>query len=271
MTLSDLVGRTAAPVTGAQLRAELGALGIGPGDLLMVHASLSALGWVSGGAQAVVEALLAAVGPGGTLVMPAQSADNTDPMHWSAPPVPDAWWPVIRETMPAYDPRTTPTRAMGRIAELFRTWPGTLRSAHPSCSFAALGPLAADILGDHPLEDPLGAGSPLGALHARDAKVLLIGVGFDRCTMLHLAEDLAFPDREMQDEGASVLVDGDRRWVRFRVPRLMDSDAFLPVGAAAEADGIAAIGLLGSAPAVLVRAQPLVGLAVRRWRGDGRG
>ena len=102
------------------------------------------------------EALLEAVGPTGTIVMPAQSGDNSDPAHWIAPPVPKDYWPIIRDSMPAYDPRITPTRAIGRVAELFRTWPGALRSGHPSCSFAALGPNAPVITAEHPLANALG-------------------------------------------------------------------------------------------------------------------
>lgn len=255
-------------VTADGLRAQLRSLGIESGDTVLVHSSLKSLGWVNGGAVAVVQALLAAVGDAGTLVMPAQSNDWTDPEHWKAPPVPREWQKTIRDTMPAFDPRLTPTQAMGSVAELFRTWPGTVRSAHPSSSFAALGPLAAQITRDHPLSDPLGADSPLGKLHDLAARILLIGVDFDTCTALHFAESIVWPDRRRILEGAPLMIDGARRWVRFEVPQLMDSEAFLAVGASALRAGIAVTGPLGSARGVLVGMRALVDHAVGFWSSE---
>lgn len=70
MAESDAIAATERPATVSTLIADLEALGLRRDDVVIVHSSLSALGWVAGGAQAVVEALLAAVGPGGTIVMP---------------------------------------------------------------------------------------------------------------------------------------------------------------------------------------------------------
>lgn len=265
MTEADQIRRTRRPVTAESLFAELRSLGIQAGDIVIVHASLSALGWVNGGPVAVIEALLRAVGPSGTLVMPTQSAGLTDPETWEAPPVPHAWLDAIRDTMPAYDPRITPTRGMGSIAELFRTWPGALRSDHPSTSFAALGPHARDITQNHPLEDPLGRGSPLGTLYRLAAKVLLIGVDFDRCTALHLAEDMAWPKRPKMKEGAPLTVDGQRRWVWFEVPKLMDTDAFVPAGASALHAGVAMAGPLGEGRGIIMEMRRIVDHAVSLW------
>ena len=142
MSEADQIARTKSPVTVDSLTVDLSKIGIGRGDILMVHTSLASLGWVCGGPVAVIQALIEAVGPTGTIVMPAHSAQITNPENWGMPPVPKEWIAPIKASMPPFDARTTPTRNMGAVAELFRTWPGTVRSHHPSASFAALGSLA---------------------------------------------------------------------------------------------------------------------------------
>ena len=265
MSEGEQIARTERPITADRLRDDLLALGVKPGDLLLVHSSLAALGWVNGGPVAVIQALLDALGPEGTLVMPAHSPDLTDPANWEAPPVPQAWLETIRQTMPAYDARFTPTRGMGRVAELFRSWPGVLRSNHPSTSFAASGPLAADITGQHELTSPLGMASPLGALYERDARVLLLGVDFDKCTALHLAEQFAWPNRPLVHEGAPIMVDGIKQWVSFEVPPLMDSEHFLPIGTAAMRLGLAVAGALGEGRGMLMDMRAVVDYAAGIW------
>ena len=128
------------PFTRENLVSDLGALGLVAGDTVLVHSSLSAIGFVVGGAQAVVLALLDVLGTEGTLVAPTHSGDLSDPSRWENPPVPVDWWPVIRETMPAFDASLTPTRKMGIIAEVIRHLPQALRSAHPAVSSALSAP-----------------------------------------------------------------------------------------------------------------------------------
>ena len=116
--------------------------------------------------------------------------------------------------MPAFDPAVTPTCCLGVIPELFRTWPGAVRSYHPSCSFAALGPHAGRIVAEQRLEDPMGEGSPLSAIYDLGGHVLLLGVGrkvgHRHNTMLHLAERRALgKDQETIAAGAPILVDSD--------------------------------------------------------------
>lgn len=261
------------PVLVDDLAADLRALGVHPGGVLVAHASLSALGWVVGGEQAVVLALEAALGEDGTLVMPSQSWQLCDPAYLRDPRVPEETWDAVRAGLPAYDPAWTPTRSMGAVVEALRTRPGTLRSDHPHRSFVARGPLAAEILAEHRLEDPVGEGSPLAALYRQDAQVLLLGVGFDKNTSLHLAEARSgLPVRSLAN-GAPVLVGGRRQWVTFEEPAVDDED-FVALGDAFAAQGGVRTGTVGAARAHLMEQRALVDFAAAwfaRTRGGAAG
>lgn len=251
-----------APITPRSLAADLAALGVGPGMLLNVHSALSRLGWVAGGAQGVIDALIEVLGDEGTLMMPAHSGQLSDPANWRRPPAPESWWEILRAEMPAYDPARTPTRNMGVVAETFRSWPGVLRSSHPQTSHAARGPLAAEIVAEHPLDDFFGERSPIGKLYALDGFVLLLGVDHGNNTVLHLAESRArFAAKARHDEGAPVLADGQRRWQTFRPWRTEDDD-FADLGAAFARTGLEVRGLIGAAEARLMRARDVVDFAV---------
>jgi aminoglycoside 3-N-acetyltransferase len=251
------------PITIPSIVADLAALGVQPGMTLLVHSSLSAIGWVCGGPLAVVLALEEALGPQGTLVMPTQSGGLSDPEHWQAPPVPREWWAAIRETTPAYDPALTPTRWMGAIVECFRTQPGVLRSAHPLVSFAAWGAHAADIIEGHSFAYGLGEVSPLARIYERDGWVLLLGVGHGNNTSLHLAEHRAnFPGKRQTEQHAPVLVAGRRTRITFPELDYDDSD-FVTLGADfARETGLERRGLIGDATALLIPQKPLIDYAV---------
>ncbi len=156
------------PIDRETLVAQLLALGVTPGRVLLVHTAFSRIRPVAGGPAGLIAALRQALGPAGTLVMPSLSSDDDHP----------------------FDPQTTPCADMGITAETFWRTHGVLRSDSPH-AFAAAGPLAEAITAPHPLDIPHGLDSPAGRVYELDGQVLLLGVGHDANTTIHLAENLA--------------------------------------------------------------------------------
>jgi aminoglycoside 3-N-acetyltransferase len=264
------VDRVDEPVTPERLTVDLRALGVDAGDVLLVHSSLSAVGWVPGGAQGVVEGLRDAVGPDGTLVVPTHSTQLMDPASFSNPPVPASWYEPIRATKPAYRPDATPTHGMGAIPECLRDYEEAVRSDHPLYSFTALGADAEAITATHRLETGLGEASPLGAVHDRDGSVLVLGCDPGRNTSLHLAEHRADWARPTTESGAPVVVDGEREWVTFEELDVDDEDFAACAAAFADArpDAVAT-GTVGAADATLYDQRALVDFG-EGWLSDHR-
>ena len=179
-------------VTQDQIVVGLKAVGIAAGDTVLAHSSLSAFGHVEGGADAVIDALLTAIGPEGTLVLPT--------FTWSA---------FHDKERVVFDLANTPCET-GRIPETFRHRPGVVRSAHVCHSVAVCGPHAQACLGDG--VHPFGRGSSFDALCRLNAWSLLMGVTFSSCTALHSAEELEqVPYRAYRDFRGSEVVYPDGR------------------------------------------------------------
>lgn len=271
MSESDIIKNTPrGPITVESLREDLLQLGVTPGMVLLVHSSLSALGWVSGGPVAVILALEEVLGPEGTLIMPTHSGDLTDPEKWENPPVPEDWQETIRKTMPAYDPALTPTRGMGRIPETFRKQPDVIRSDHPHVSFSAHGKEAEFITRNHGLDFGLGELSPLARIYDLGGWVLLLGVGQENNTSLHLAEHRAnYPGKKEIQQGGPISQDGVRRWIKIRELE-ENTDDFEEIGKAyQESDGVIQTGKVGNAQGELIPQRNLVDFTAQ-WMSDNR-
>lgn len=250
------------PITTERLVADLRALGIEAGDTLVVHSSLSSLGWVVGGAQAVVEALQEAVTESGTVVVPTHSSQYTDPAGWSNPPVPDDWVETIQARRPAYRPAVTPSRNIGAIAECLRTYPESVRSRHPVFSFAAWGADAETIVTEHSFDDGLGDESPLGAVYDCGGSVLLLGVDHDTNTSIHLAEYRADITTEHVENTVPILQDGERVMLTYEDIET-STDDFEELGADFEQQVSCQAGSVGEAEATLLDQPTLVDFAVK--------
>jgi aminoglycoside 3-N-acetyltransferase len=259
------------PATMDSLCEDLDRLGVCKGQVLLLHTSLSALGWVCGGAVAVILALEQVLGEQGTLVMPTHSGDLSEPSEWKNPPVPADWWPIIRATMPPYNVALTPTRGMGAIAETFRKQAGVVRSRHPQVSFAARGACAVVVTEGHGLDYGLGETSPLARIYDLDGWVLLLGVGHGYNTSLHLAEYRSeYAGKQEIRMGAPVVEHGQRMWKELRDIALDESD-FARIGQDfGEKSGEVRSGRVGKGPAWLMPQRPLVDYAVK-WLAEHRG
>lgn len=249
------------PKSAASLARDLLRIGVEPGMTLMVHSSLSAIGWVVGGAETVVRVLVDGLGSRGTLVMPCATPLCADPAQWAGPEVPSAWLDIIRQHLPVFDPETTPT-SLGAIPEMFRNWPGVTRSHHPLESVCARGPEASNITRQHPLEFSEGRNGPFGKLYELDSRILLLGVGFNRCTALHFAESLV-EKRRVQNVRFPAFQGGQRIWIE--VPNVADDNGahFPTIGRRYLETGRARQGCIGDAVSTLVSMRDLVGFATR--------
>lgn len=232
-----VVGMTES-IDRAGLAADLRAVGLTEGRCVLVHASLRRIGPVAGGPVTVLAALRDVLGDAGTVVVPTQTGgnSNTSPAFRArtAGLNPQEATEVEASIAP-FHPEHSPSQGMGALAEHVRLHPGALRSRHPQTSFAALGPDAAMVVGVHDLECHLGERSPLGALDAADALVLLLGVGYAACTAFHLAEYRLVGPPAWRPYRCYVLDDAGRRVRRdFQGLDLDDSD-FTRIGAAMDA------------------------------------
>lgn len=274
MSKDKVIKHAGTPAAIEALCKDLESSGLRSGHTVLLHSSLSSLGYVPGGAESVITALLKVLGESGTLMMPTHTVQNTEPSNWQAPPVPESLWSTIRNNQPAFDPVLTPTRGMGAIPELFRTMQGVKRSAHPVASFAATGPNADYLLENHiSLEQEFGDNSPVGKLYELDGYILLLGVSQDTNSSLHLAEYRAdYANKKTIKEGTAMLVEGERQWVQYEMQDL-DPDDFNSIGAdfanLPENAEFIFEGKVGLAQSFYIQQRPLVDFATA-WMSRNR-
>jgi aminoglycoside 3-N-acetyltransferase len=198
-------------VTRSRLVRDFTDLGVRPGGVVMLHASVKAVGWIVGGPDVVLHALREAFGPDGTLMMYVGWEDGTyETGSWS-----EAKRTAYLEECPPFDPATS-RAVMGWsiLTEYLRTTPGACRSANPEASMAAIGAKADWLTADHPLDYGFGRGSPLEKLCGAGGEVLLLGSPLDAVTLLHHAEALAdVPGKRTVRYTQPILADGRKTWV----------------------------------------------------------
>ena len=215
------------PVTKDDLIHKFSQLGIKRGDTLLVHASLSSLGYVVGGAEALYLALREVIGIEGTIVVPSQTVEISDPASWQYPPVPDEWHAVIRDAMPAYSKKLSYSKAMGAFSQFIGILPNSIRSNHPMYSFTAIGEKAIEIIGQDSFDFPFGDESPLGRLYSIGAKIILIGTDFETNTSIHLAENRL--NRAVIQESSKILTKDGEKWISFKNIELDLYDDYLEI------------------------------------------
>ena len=253
----------------ADIIQKLKEIGLEGGDNVIVHTSLKSMGYVCGGAQTVIEALIEVVGENGTIMMPTQSWKNLDPETGVHGEADEKDWPLIRENWPAYDSKLTPTNTMGAVAEMFRRWPGSIRSEHPARSVCAWGKNAVYLTQNHDLSDIFGESSPLAKLYALNGKVLLLGTGYNKNTSIHLADVRAkYAGKHMCTEHSAILENGKRVWKAYET-LFVDGEDFEQIGADFEKEHAVGMTQIGNAAVRLMRQRELVDYAVT-WMEKNR-
>ena len=241
-----MTSKLSTPTARAQLVAEFAALGVRPGDAIMMHTSMRAIGPVEGGAAGVIDALCAAVGPTGTLLM-VLGADEDAP----------------------FDALRTPvdTSDMGILAEVFRTYPGVLVNDQPADRFAAIGADAQRLLEPVPLHDYHGPGSVLDRLTALGGRVLRLGANPDTVTLTHYAEYLADVPNKVRVRRRYVRADTGELWIESLddtdgIATWEHGDYFPQIFLDYRASGGVRVGPVGRCEAELFEAPAFVAFAV---------
>ncbi len=253
--------------TRDSLRHDLNRIGIRTGDTIMVHAAMRKVGPLLNGPDALLAALLDAIGPKGTMLV----YTGWDSVHDDLMDDDGRVLPEWRDHLPGFDPRASrAVRMNGVIAEFVRTMPGACRSANPGASVAAVGKLADWITSDHPQNYGYGEASPLAKLVEIGGRVLMVGAPWDTMTLIHHADHLAaLPHKLVRRYEVPFAENAGTTW-RF----IEEFDTTEPVATGLPENYIeqivaAYVGTggghqqtIGLAPSLLVDAQPMLAFAI---------
>lgn len=177
-------------ITTAILAKQLREIGLVPGDMIMVHASLRAVGLLPGGPNHLIQTIIDAISPIGTLMMYVGCEPEFEAVGRGKLSLQEEQT-LLREC-PAFDYATARARRdYGVLAELFRSYPGVICSRNPGARIAALGAKAEWLVANHPLNYGYGTDTPLAKLYESNGKLLLLGSDLDQVTILHYAEHIA--------------------------------------------------------------------------------
>lgn len=219
----------------------------------MIHASVRAVGAVTGGVNVIVQALLDAIGPEGTLV----AYVDFEPFYAESDEV----------EIPVFDKRIArAARDHGILHETMRTWPGALRSDHPDAGVVAIGALAEWISTAHPFQYGYGEGSPFDKILQAHGQVLMLGAPLDTITLLHYAEHEArIPGKRIRRYRRFMPSPDGGEWVEFEefdtaepVHDMLPSNCFEMIAAAYLARGWGSQGSVGAATSFLFDGPDLV-------------
>jgi len=202
------------PSTESSVARQLRELGIGPGDLVLIHSAFSKIGYLKGGPQTLIDALWNVIGREGTIMMP------TFPFN-------DPAFEYARRGV-VFDVLKTPSK-IGQLQEHFRTLPGSIRSLHPTHPYSASGKLAAELVADHHLKvNPFGEGTPLYRFAQHKGKCLLIGVGLKNCSPIRIVEDPGTYPVPVHHKEQLLMKVRDANGAEFEVRTLVHSLALAP-------------------------------------------
>lgn len=261
MSEIDVISHTDEPISKEDLIRDFKALGLQQDDHVILHVSLSKIGWIIGAEVTLIKALQEVLSHG-TIVMATQTGQLSNPRRWENPPVPSTWHDKIIKHMPYYDQDLTPPYHLGRVAQLFYKMHNVYRSHHPSSSFSAWGHYAKPLTETHSISPAFGDGSPIEFMRKHQFKVLSIGTSYDTMTVLHYAETKKLQAKKITQ--MYFVNDGKNQTHILEVEDIdYDTQDFLSIGEGFEQSHTFKRGKIGQATTTLIPVNELIESAIQ--------